>query len=339
VRAREAVPAGQDRLWYVQMKRTPSIGPNQVRSIIEEATPQSENIPWGFLLIAPANFSRDSQDAVQEVSEERGIREVYLWGRGELEDLLYLESNRGILEKYWTDATLGRLLRNPRIVGDRAYEGQIVARDCWPAILDRETFARLQLTLNHPARQGAPPRHHKRLATGFAQCGLCGQSMSTTTRSGVRYYSCPTQPTGCGRIHVHADRLEAWLLDQLLEQLRLELPPRAQDADPGDTVRAMAELCRDYYVDRIVPRAAFLSSRALLVRRADELSRRSGRRPEAARVLAAVNPRKQLASLDLGQLRDLLTDRLGKLVVNPMIKPPRGVFDARRLQCEWSAPA
>jgi hypothetical protein len=207
--------------------------------------------------------------------------------------------------------------------------------DCWPAILDRETFARLQLTLNHPARQGAPPRHHKRLATGFAQCGLCGQNMSTTTRSGERYYSCPTQPTGCGRIHVRADRLEAWLLDQLLEQLRLEPPATAQEADPGDTATAMAELCRDYYVDRIVTRAAFLSARALLVRRADELSRRSGRRPEAARVLAAANPRRQLGALDLEQLRDLLADRLDRLVVDPMIKSRRGVFDPRRLRCEW----
>jgi hypothetical protein len=137
--------------------------------------------------------------------------------------------------RLWTYATLGRLLRNPRIVGDRAYKGQVVARDCWPAILDRETFAGLQLTLNHPGRHGALPRHHKRLATGFAQCGLGGQSMSTTTRSGVRYYSCPSQPTGCGRIHVRADRLEAWLLDQLLEELRLEPPPTAQEADPGDT--------------------------------------------------------------------------------------------------------
>jgi site-specific DNA recombinase len=241
--------------------------------------------------------------------------------------------------RLWTDATLGRLLRNPRLVGDRAYKGQVVARDCWPAILDREAFARLQLALNHPGRHGAPPRHHKRLATGFAQCGLCGQNMSTTTRSGDRYYSCPTQPTGCGRIHVHADRLEAWLLDQLLEQLSLEPPPMAQEADPGDTAAAMAELCRDYYVDRIVPRGAFLSARALLERRAGELSRRAGRRPEAARVLAAANPRKQLGGLDLGQLRDLLADRLDRLVVSPMIKPRRGVFDAHRLRCEWRASA
>jgi hypothetical protein len=173
----------------------------------------------------------------------------------------------------------------------------------------------------------------------FAQCGLCGQSASTTTRSGVRYYSCPTQPTGCGRIHVCADRLEAWLLDQLLEQLRLEAPPTAQDADLADIAKAMAELCRDYYVDRIVPRAAFLFARAVLVRRADELSRQTGRRPEAASVLAAANPRKQLGALDLGQLRDLLADRLERLVVNPMMKPRRGVFDPGRLRCEWRTPA
>jgi hypothetical protein len=83
---------------------------------------------------------------------------------------------------------------------------------------------------------------------------------------------------------VRADRLEGWLLDQPLQQLCLEPPPTAQEADPGDTVAAMAELCRDYYVDRIVSRGAFLSARALLVRRADELSRRAGRRPEVARV-------------------------------------------------------
>jgi hypothetical protein len=84
-----------------------------------------------------------------------------------------------------------------------------------------------------------------------------------------------------------------------------------------------------------VTRGAFLSARAVLVRRADELSRRVNRRPEAARVLAAANPRKDLGGLDLGQLRDLLTDRLDRFVVNPRVKPRRGVFDARRLRCAW----
>ena len=68
-------------------------------------------------------------------------------------------------------------------------------------------------------------------------------------------------------------------------------------------------------------------------------SRRSGRRPEVARVLAAANPCKQLGALDLEQLREVLADRLERLVVSPMIKPRRGVFDPRRLRCEWRTPA
>jgi hypothetical protein len=126
-----------------------------------------------------------------------------------------------------------------------------------------------------------------------------------------------------------------WLLDQLLEQLRLEPPPTAQVTHPDDTARAMAELCRDYHVDRIVTRAAFLSSRALLVRRADELSRRSGHRPDVARVFAAANPRKQLGALELRQLRGLLADRLERLAVRPHGHAATGVFDDRRLRCEW----
>jgi Recombinase len=238
----------------------------------------------------------------------------------------------------WTDATLGRLLRNPRIVGDRVYKGQ-VARDCWPAILDRETFARLQVTLHFtPSARGTASTSQ---AAGHRVRPMWSvwPEHGDDHPYGERYYSCPTQPTGCGRIHVRADRLEAWLLDRLLEQLRLEPPPTPQDADPGETATAMAELCRDYYVDRIVSRAAYLSARALLVRRADELSRQTGRRPEVARLLAAANPRKQLAELELAQLRDLLADRLDRLVVRPVIKPGLRVFDARRLHCEWRTPA
>jgi hypothetical protein len=42
-------------------------------------------------------------------------------------------------------------------------------------------------------------------------------------------------------------------------------------------------------------------------------------------VLAAANPRKQFEGLELGQLRDILADRLDQLVVSPMIKPRHGV--------------
>ena len=38
-------------------------------------------------------------------------------------------------------------------------------------------------------------------------------------------------------------------------------------------------------------------------------------------MVAAANPRKQLAALELSQLRDLQADRLDRLVVTPVIKP------------------
>jgi DNA invertase Pin-like site-specific DNA recombinase len=222
--------------------------------------------------------------------------------------------------RQWTDATLGRLLRNPRLVGDRAYRGQVVARDCWPAILERDTFTRLQLTLNHPARQGAPPRHHKRLATGFAHCGLCGQSMSTTTRSGVRYYSCPTQPTAvdASMYTPTASKPGSWISSSTSFASSHRQRPRTPTLA---TSRRRWLSC----AATTTSIASFPALRSCRPERcscaAPTSSRRSGRRPETARVLAAANPRKQLGALEVGQLRDLLADRLDRLVVNPMIKP------------------
>jgi site-specific DNA recombinase len=238
----------------------------------------------------------------------------------------------------WTGATMGRILRNPRLVGDRSYRGEVVARDCWPAIFDRDYFAKLQMVINHPNRLGAPVKHHKRMVTDWVVCGLCGHNMATTTRSGTRYYSCPTNPTGCGRVHVHADHLERWLLDRLLERLHLDAVPTPVDRDVAGIATAMAELCRDYYVDRLLGRNEFLAARALLVRRAEATSRASGRRPEIARVLAAADPRAKLGKLDLSIQRELVAARLERLIVNRFVDGHRR-FDPARLRCEWREPA
>lgn len=234
----------------------------------------------------------------------------------------------------WTGATMGRILRNPRLVGDRAYRGQVVAKDCWPAIFDRDYFAKIQLVINHPGRMGAPARHHKRLATDWIKCGLCGGSMYISVRSGVTYYSCPTYPTGCGRVHVHAEKTENWLLDRLMERLQTGSRLARGDYDPTDVAAAMADLCRDYYVDHLVSRDAFLATRASLVRQADEVSRSSGRRPQITRVLAAANPRAALGKLDLAMRRELLGERLDRLVVNRFVGP-RKFFNPERFDLVW----
>jgi hypothetical protein len=53
--------------------------------------------------------------------------------------------------------------------------------------------------------------------------------------------------------------LIGWLNSFASRRLR-----RPRTPTRANTAKAMAELCRDYYVDRIVSRAAFLSARALL---------------------------------------------------------------------------
>jgi DNA invertase Pin-like site-specific DNA recombinase len=236
----------------------------------------------------------------------------------------------------WSGASLGRMLRNPRLVGDRTYLGEIVARDCWPAILDRQTFDRLRLTLALPERQGAPHKNPRRLATGLVTCGLCGQALHTTTRSGIRYFSCPVPPTGCGRIHVHADRLEAWLLDQLLDRLRTEDPPDARETeDMATTATSMQELANDYYVLHHVGRDEFLSTRATLLRHAEALARLPGHRVDIKRILSTADPRRALGRLDRERVRDLLAERLDEVVVRRVVTDGYRVFDPARLECRW----
>lgn len=165
---------------------------------------------------------------------------------------------------------LCRVLRHPRLAGDRTYKGEVVARDCYPAVLDRDTFDRLQLALAQPDRIGKPKRNHWRLATGFATCGLCGQRMITMTHNGKRVYACPRVPTGCSRVSVLADATEEWLLDRLAEHLATVAPRRRvvepEHPRPAETAAALRDLSTDYYVRRIIERGEFLSARAMLVR-------------------------------------------------------------------------
>jgi Restriction endonuclease len=98
IRAYEAVPGDADRLWLIQCKREQSsIGPSRVQVIVEEAIPAGAEVPYGFLFAAASDLSRNTRDRFKEELASRGVREIQLWGKAEIEDLLYLPSNRNIL--------------------------------------------------------------------------------------------------------------------------------------------------------------------------------------------------------------------------------------------------
>lgn len=79
-------------LWKIQCKREKEIGPSRVKKIIEE-TINGRDIPYGYILAAPANFSKEAYDIFRETLRDKGVTEFYLWGRATLEDMLHQPKN------------------------------------------------------------------------------------------------------------------------------------------------------------------------------------------------------------------------------------------------------
>lgn len=85
----------EGNLWMIQGKREKELGPKRVKEILKDV--DSKNPPYGYILAASVNFSKDSQDIFREELRKKGVMEFYLWGKGELEDMLYLPKNDRIL--------------------------------------------------------------------------------------------------------------------------------------------------------------------------------------------------------------------------------------------------
>jgi site-specific DNA recombinase len=119
---------------------------------------------------------------------------------------------------------LRKVLCSPRVAGQRAYKGEIVATGTWPAILDRQTWEQVRLLLTHSGRganrPGRPPRWL--LVGGLARCGYedCSAPLMVKPASrgqNPRYVCDSTRPgrSGCGRIAVSAPKLEELVAELL----------------------------------------------------------------------------------------------------------------------------
>lgn len=85
----------EGNLWMIQGKREKAIGPKRIKEILADVN--SKNPPYGYILAASANFSKDSYDIFRDELRKKGVMEFYLWGRAELEDMLHLPKNDRIL--------------------------------------------------------------------------------------------------------------------------------------------------------------------------------------------------------------------------------------------------
>src|ERR1700730_7380427 len=132
----------EGNLWMFQCKREAAIGPSKVAQIIDDGV-KPDDPPYGYVLAAPANFSKKSFDVFREELRKRGVMEFYLWGRAALEDMLHWPKNDHVLFTFFgislanrrksratnIRAIVSRKNRLMRTLGEQPRHKPILARD------------------------------------------------------------------------------------------------------------------------------------------------------------------------------------------------------------------
>jgi Restriction endonuclease len=92
--AEEPHPMAGNR-WMIQCKREKEIGPKKLLTILDDV--DESDPPYGYILAAATNFSKQSYDVFRTKLIQKGVMEFYLWGKAELEDMLHQPKNDRIL--------------------------------------------------------------------------------------------------------------------------------------------------------------------------------------------------------------------------------------------------
>lgn len=126
-----------------------------------------------------------------------------------------------------------RALRSEKYIGILEQCGIRIEGGC-PALIDKETFDKVQSRLDANARQGGKNKSSiEYLLTGKLFCGHCGspmQGVSGTGKSGNKwyYYQCAARRkhSGCTKKHEKKDFLEWYIVEQTVEYVLT--PPRIE---------------------------------------------------------------------------------------------------------------
>lgn len=142
----------------------------------------------------------------------------------------------------WCATSLSTILKNRMYCGDmvqgryrmksyKVHIQEVVPKEEWyiventhEAIIDRDTFEKVQRLLNRDTRTG-PQQKELYLFSGFLKCADCGKAMSRSKVGSVVYYHCRTykdqSKTACTKHTVKHDRLEAAVLYSIQQQVYL----------------------------------------------------------------------------------------------------------------------
>ncbi|MFI5330564.1 MAG: restriction endonuclease [Desulfobaccales bacterium] len=91
----------EDRIWLIQCKREKSIPPAKIRKYLDDIFATNKENLYGLILVAPCDFSKKTRDTFIQGIREKSIQEFRLWGRAELEDMLFQPKNDHLLFAYF----------------------------------------------------------------------------------------------------------------------------------------------------------------------------------------------------------------------------------------------
>jgi site-specific DNA recombinase len=147
----------------------------------------------------------------------------------------------------WSPQSLRRMLASPRISGQRAHHGEIVATAEWPGLISVEDGAAIRALLANPERR-TNKAARRYLLGGILVCSHCGERLVARPRSGgKRRYACAKGPgfSGCGKTYINADDVEQFVTEAALHRLDSPELKRSQERrqrQAPDAQRWLAEM-------------------------------------------------------------------------------------------------
>jgi len=180
-----------------------------------------------------------TRTAIARQLNEKGVLCPYVYKKNVLGLNISVPSADKSKLPLWTTTTVTNILKNQMYCGDmvqgrqrmKSYKIHVlepvpeeewaIVEDTHEAIIDRETFTKVQLLLQE-GYQKKPKRKNKDLFAGFLRCHDCGKTM---VRSGVVYYVCNTyehqSKLACSKHCIHRDALKAAVLAVIQQQIYL----------------------------------------------------------------------------------------------------------------------
>lgn len=90
-----------ERVWLIQCKREKKITPKKLADYLD-SVPSAEGIQlYGIIFAGASDFSKAARDVFRIKTRQFGIEEAYLWGKGEIDDMLFQPKNDALLFSYF----------------------------------------------------------------------------------------------------------------------------------------------------------------------------------------------------------------------------------------------